>query len=117
MNAPAGIVMSKMLYPESSKNKINRNLNLNNKEFGSNAIDSLSRGASDGLKLAFNIAAMLLAFIAFVAFINHLLGFFGELTNLYASLANHGRIIPYKISNHQHTNNMPRKRGNHFGSS
>ena len=40
-----------------------------------------------------------------------------ELTNLYASLANHGRIIPYKISNHQHTNNMPRKRGNHFGSS
>lgn len=82
MNAPAGIVMSKMLYPESSKNKINRNLNLNNKEFGSNAIDSLSRGASDGLKLAFNIAAMLLAFIAFVAMINHLLSFFGELTNL-----------------------------------
>lgn len=40
-----------------------------------------------------------------------------ELTNLYASLANHGRIIPYKISNPQHTNNMPRKRGNHFGSS
>ena len=82
MNAPAGIVMSKMLYPESSKNKINRNLNINNKEFGSNAIDSLSRGASDGLKLAFNIAAMLLAFIAFVAMINHLLSFFGELTNL-----------------------------------
>ena len=40
-----------------------------------------------------------------------------ELTNLYASLANHGRIIPYKISNPQHTINMPRKRGNHFGSS
>jgi len=82
MNAPAGIVMAKMFYPENSKNIINQNLNLNNKEFGSNAIDALSRGASDGLKLAFNIAAMLLVFIAFVAMINHLLFFVGDITNL-----------------------------------
>ena len=82
MNAPAGIVMAKMFYPENSKNIINQNLSLNNKEFGSNAIDALSRGASDGLKLAFNIAAMLLVFIAFVAMINHLLFFVGDITNL-----------------------------------
>ncbi len=82
MNAPAGIVMAKMFYPENSKNIINQNLSLNNKEFGSNAINALSRGASDGLKLAFNIAAMLLVFIAFVAMINHLLFFVGDITNL-----------------------------------
>ena len=82
MNAPAGIVMAKIFYPENSKNIINQNLSLNNKEFGSNAIDALSRGASDGLKLAFNIAAMLLVFIAFVAMINHLLFFVGDITNL-----------------------------------
>ena len=82
MNAPAGIVMAKMFYPENSKNIINQNLSLNNKEFGSNAINALSRGASDGLKLAFNIAAMLLVFIAFVAMINHLLFFLGDITNL-----------------------------------
>ena len=82
VNAPAGIVMAKMFYPENSNNIISQNLNLNNKEFGSNAINALSRGASDGLKLAFNIAAMLLVFIAFVAMINHLLFFVGDITNL-----------------------------------
>ena len=42
----------------------------------------MARGASDGLKLAFNIAAMLLVFIAVVYMINHLLGYVGDLTNL-----------------------------------
>lgn len=82
MNAPAGIVMAKIFYPESKENKINRNLDLNKEDLGANAIHALARGASDGLKLAFNIAAMLLAFIAVVYMINHFLGYVGDVTNL-----------------------------------
>ena len=66
MNAPAGIVMAKIFYPENKENKINRNLDLNKEDLGANAIDALARGASDGLKLAFNIAAMFLVFFAVV---------------------------------------------------
>ena len=82
MNAPAGIVMAKIFSPESNKNKINQNLNLSNEDLGSNAIHALAKGASDGLKLAFNIAAMLLAFLAVVYMLNHFLSYVGDVTSI-----------------------------------
>ena len=82
MNAPAGIVMAKIFYPENKKNKINQNLKISKEDIGSNAIHALARGASDGLKLAFNIAAMLLAFLAVVYMLNHFLTYVGDITNL-----------------------------------
>ena len=82
MNAPAGIVMAKIFYPENKKNIINQNLNINQEDIGSNAIHALAKGASDGLKLAFNIAAMLLAFLAVVYMLNHFLTYVGDITNL-----------------------------------
>ena len=82
MNAPAGIVMAKIFSPESNKNKINQNLYLSNEDLGSNAIHALAKGASDGLKLAFNIAAMLLAFLAVVYMLNHFLSYVGDVTSL-----------------------------------
>ena len=82
MNAPAGIVMAKIFYPENKKNKINQNLKINQEDIGSNAIHALAKGASDGLKLAFNIAAMLLAFLAVVYMLNHFLTYIGDITNL-----------------------------------
>ncbi len=82
MNAPAGIVISKIFLPEKKENKINENLNLRNEDLGSNAIHALARGASEGLKLAMNIAAMLLAFLAVVYMLNHFLDFIGDLTSL-----------------------------------
>ena len=82
MNAPAGIVMAKIFYPENKKNKINQNLKINQEDIGSNAIHALAKGASDGLKLAFNIAAMLLAFLAVVYMLNHFLTYVGDITNL-----------------------------------
>ena len=82
MNAPAGIVMAKIFYPENKKNIINQNLKINQEDIGSNAIHALAKGASDGLKLAFNIAAMLLAFSAVVYMLNHFLTYVGDITNL-----------------------------------
>ena len=82
MNAPAGIVMAKIFYPENKKNKINQNLKISKEDIGSNAIHALARGASDGLKLAFNIAAMLLAFLAVIYMLNHFLTYVGDITNL-----------------------------------
>ena len=82
MNAPAGIVMSKIFQPEEKNNSINKNLDLSKEDLGSNAIDALAKGASDGLKLALNIAAMLLAFLAVVYMLNYFLEFFGDITSI-----------------------------------
>ena len=82
MNAPAGIVMSKIFQPEDKNNSINKNLDLSKEDLGSNAIDALAKGASDGLKLALNIAAMLLAFLAVVYMLNYFLEFFGDITSI-----------------------------------
>ena len=81
MNAPAGIVISKIFIPES-RNEVNKNLNISSEDIGSNAIHALAKGASDGLKLALNIAAMLLAFLAFVYMINYFLSYLGDILNI-----------------------------------
>lgn len=73
MNAPAAIVMSKIFLPEMEPEKIDRNLNVNKESIGVNIIDALASGAADGLKLALNIGAMLLAFIAIIAALNWVL--------------------------------------------
>lgn len=84
MNAPAAIVMSKVMLPELYKEQINTDLKVSSDTMGVNLIDALARGASEGLKLALNIGAMLLAFIALIAAINYLLLAFGDLTGLNA---------------------------------
>jgi concentrative nucleoside transporter, CNT family len=73
MNAPAGIVMAKMLLPEMEKDKIDTRLSVNKDSLGVNIIDAMSTGAADGLKLALNIGGMLLAFIAVIALLNYIL--------------------------------------------
>ncbi|WP_347157067.1 NupC/NupG family nucleoside CNT transporter [Pontibacter chitinilyticus] len=73
MNAPAGIVLAKMLVPETEPEKINTELEVNNEQLGVNLIDALSRGAGDGLRLAANVGGMLLAFIAVIALVNYML--------------------------------------------
>ena len=80
MAAPGAIVISKILYPETEK--IDSNVEVSQDKIGSNFLDAISVGTSEGLKLAANIAAMLLVFIAFIALINYILSGFGELTNL-----------------------------------
>lgn len=73
MNAPAAIVMAKIFVPETEPQKIDRALRINRESVGVNMVDALASGAADGLKLALNIAAMLLAFIAIIAALNWML--------------------------------------------
>lgn len=83
MNAPAAIVMSKMFIPEVEKELVHDKLEVNEEAMGVNLIDAMSIGASEGLKLALNVGAMLLAFIAVIAAINYLLmGILGDVTGL-----------------------------------
>ncbi|MBT0811771.1 NupC/NupG family nucleoside CNT transporter [Litoribacter ruber] len=83
MNAPAAIVMSKIIIPETNRENLNDELEVSQENMGVNLIDAMSRGASDGLRLAVNVAGMLLAFIAVIAAVNYILtGLIGEVTGL-----------------------------------
>ncbi len=82
MNAPAGIVLAKILVPETEADKINTDLQVNDEQLGVNLVDALSRGAADGLRLAANVGGMLLAFIAVIALLNFILIKIGALTGL-----------------------------------
>lgn len=73
MNAPAAIVMAKLFMPESHPEKIDSSLSVSKESVGVNLVDALASGASDGLKLALNIAGMLLAFIAIIFALNWVL--------------------------------------------
>jgi concentrative nucleoside transporter, CNT family len=73
MNAPAAIIMSKMLVPETEQSLIDEKLELSDDKVGRNLIDALSIGAIDGLKLAAIITGMLIAFISVIFLVNYLL--------------------------------------------
>jgi len=73
MNAPAAVVMAKIFLPETRPQDIDRTLRVGRESAGVNIVDALTTGAADGLKLALNIGAMLLAFIAVIAVLNWVL--------------------------------------------
>ena len=75
MSAPAAMVVAKIIYPETDLSETSGNLNIIIEKPDSNAMEALGRGASEGLKLAANVAAMLVAFVALVAMINYFLTF------------------------------------------
>ena len=68
MAAPGAIVISKILYPQVEA--INKNVTVSEDKIGSNLLDAIANGTTEGLKLAANVGAMLLVFIAFIAMIN-----------------------------------------------
>jgi len=80
MAAPGAIVISKMLYPQTEK--INSEIKVTQENIGSNILDAIANGTTEGLKLAVNVGAMLLVFIAFIAMINGILGWIGDITSL-----------------------------------
>jgi CNT family concentrative nucleoside transporter len=71
MSAPAAVVLAKLFLPETEE--IDRSIHLTKEHVGVNLIDSIATGAADGLKLALNIGAMLLAFIAVIYALNWVL--------------------------------------------
>ncbi len=78
MAAPAGLIMAKMMMPETEEVD-DTNFEMEKDTNSVNVIDAAANGASDGLRLALNVGAMLIAFIALIALINGILGFFGGL--------------------------------------
>lgn len=68
MSAPAAIIIAKMLYPETET--VDKKLNISKDKIGSNVLDAISRGTTEGLKLAVNVGAMLLVFTAIMAVLN-----------------------------------------------
>jgi CNT family concentrative nucleoside transporter len=80
MAAPGAIVISKILYPQTEK--VNAEVQVSSEKIGSNILDAISNGTTEGLKLAVNVGAMLLVFVAFIAMINGILGWVGDVTNI-----------------------------------
>ena len=80
MAAPGAIVISKILYPQTEA--INNDIAVSQEKVGSNVLDAIANGTTEGLKLAFNIGAMLLVFLAFIAMINGILGWLGDFGGL-----------------------------------
>jgi concentrative nucleoside transporter, CNT family len=76
MAIPATIMIAKILYPETEHPKTMRGIAVESQVVTRNFLDAISMGASDGLMLALNVGAMLIAFIALIGLINSILGFF-----------------------------------------
>ncbi|MCC8364037.1 NupC/NupG family nucleoside CNT transporter [Lysobacter sp. A6] len=86
MAAPATLVIAKILIPETGAPLTRGTVKMEVEKTASNVIDAAAAGAGDGLRLALNIGAMLLAFIALIALINWPLTWIGEATGLQAML-------------------------------
>ncbi len=78
MAAPGAIVISKILYPQMET--VNTDVKVSSEKIGSNFLDAIANGTTEGLKLAVNVGAMLLVFVAFIAMINGVLGWIGDVT-------------------------------------
>lgn len=70
MAAPGAIVISKILYPQTEE--INTDVSVESEKIGSNFLDAIANGTTEGLRLAVNVGAMLLVFVAFIAMINYI---------------------------------------------
>ncbi|MFD2099342.1 NupC/NupG family nucleoside CNT transporter [Flagellimonas iocasae] len=79
MAAPGAIVISKILYPQTEA--VNTDVKVSSEKIGANILDAIANGTTEGLKLALNVGAMLLVFVAFIAMINGILGWVGDLTS------------------------------------
>jgi CNT family concentrative nucleoside transporter len=80
MAAPGAIIISKILYPQTEN--VAKEIEISNEKIGSNILDAISNGTTEGLKLAVNVGAMLLVFVAFIAMLNGILGWFGDITTV-----------------------------------
>ncbi len=86
MAAPAGLVVSKILFPETGTPATKGKVNLKVEKNADNVIEAAAGGASDGMHLALNVGAMLIAFIAGIALINYLFTGLGDLLGVNAWL-------------------------------
>lgn len=87
MSAPAAIVCSKILFPQTDEHMVSKDLTVPKEKLGDNFLDALSLGTTDGLKLAVNVGAMLIVFTALMYVVNGLMGWIGDVTHLNEQIA------------------------------
>lgn len=85
MAAPGVVVVAKMLLPQTEN--IEKEVEVSKDRIGKNVLDAISNGTTEGVRLAVNVAGMLLVFIAFIAMFNYIFGWLGNLTGLNALIA------------------------------
>ena len=97
MAAPGAVVAAKMLCPQTEK--IDNDVHVSMDKIGSNFLDAMSKGTSEGLKLAVNVAAMLVVFVAFIAMFNYLISGLSSLTGFDGVVSNwtDGRITTVNL--------------------
>ncbi|MBJ05049.1 MAG: Na+ dependent nucleoside transporter [Flavobacteriales bacterium] len=93
MSAPAAIVACKILIPEDSK--VNEEMKMSNQNMGSNIFDSITLGTIQGVKLAVNVGAMLLVFVAFISLFNEILYIIGEYSGTNNFIEKNSEIYTY----------------------
>jgi len=91
MAAPGAIVISKILFPQTEE--VNTDVSVSQEKIGSNVLDAIANGTTEGLRLAVNVGAMLLVFVAFIAMLNGILGWVGDVTTINDWIAGH---TPYQ---------------------
>ena len=82
ISAPAAIVAAKIILPETKNSKLDQDLNVPKLEAGANLLDAITKGTTDGVKLAVNVAAMLLSYTALIYFVNFILVAIGDFTQI-----------------------------------
>ncbi|HRG68392.1 MAG TPA: nucleoside transporter C-terminal domain-containing protein [Saprospiraceae bacterium] len=86
ISAPAAIVVSKIMFPNPDESNLKREIKVPKSSLGRNALDAISMGTTDGLKLAVNVGAMLIVFTALIYLTDALLLKIGSLTQLNAMI-------------------------------
>jgi CNT family concentrative nucleoside transporter len=95
MAAPAALLLAKMLIPETDEPETKGEVSIQVEKTSANVIDAAASGAGDGLKLALNVGAMLLAFLALSAMLNYIIGWGGGLVGWDLTIE---QILGYALS-------------------
>lgn len=82
MSAPAALAISKLMFPETEESVTSGEVKMTVEQSSENAVDAISSGALDGLRLALNVGAMIIAFLGLLAAFNALLGWLGSLVGI-----------------------------------
>jgi len=98
MAAPAALVISKIMFPETTESETKGSVKINVEKNASNVVEAAAVGAGDGLTLALNVGAMLIAFIAVIALINYILQGVGNIIGINETLkANYGQPLNFQL--------------------
>ena len=98
MAAPAALLISKIIYPEVTEPETKGTVKIKVEKNASNVVESAANGAADGLSLALNVGAMLIAFIALIALVNYLLEGLGNITGINPTLiSTYGQPLNFQL--------------------